>query len=173
MNRDENLENLPEATTVFVDANIFLHHAFGTNNNSIEFLKRVEKGSVKAYTSVLVLEEVFFKLLMQQASNYLEKVNVEKVKAFLKEERNRDKIFGPIFQYLKYIKILKSLGLKVIEVRDEDIEMALNLARKWGIIAADAFHLAVMQRKLIVHLISDDSDFERAEDINLWRPVHV
>jgi predicted nucleic acid-binding protein len=120
----------------------------------------------------LVLEEVFFKLLMQQASNFLKRVSVEKVKAFLKVERNREKIFGPIFQYLRYIDTLQNLGLKVLEITEKDLDIAIHLARKWGIITADAFHLAVMQRKGIVHLVSDDSDFERARDIKLWRPKY-
>lgn len=170
MERAKRLGDLPKNNTVFIDANIFLHHAFDTNETSIKFLKKVEIGTIKAYTSVLVLEEVFFKLLMQQASNFLKRVSMEKVKAFLKVERNREKIFGPIFQYLKYIETLQSLGLKVLEIRDKDLDMAIHLARKWGIITADAFHLAVMQRKGIVHLVSDDSDFERARDIKLWRP---
>jgi len=83
------LIDLPKDSIVFIDTNIFLHHAFDINRFSIEFLKRVEKGTVKAHTSALVVEELFFKLLMQQASNFLEKVSVEKVKTLLKDERKR------------------------------------------------------------------------------------
>ena len=43
---------------IFIDANIFLHHAFNTNQNSVEFLKKVESSGLKGYTSALVLEEV-------------------------------------------------------------------------------------------------------------------
>jgi len=165
------LIDLPKDSIVFIDTNIFLHHAFDINHFSIEFLKRVEKGAVKAHTSALVVEELFFKLLMQQASNFLEKVSVEKVKTLLKDERKREDIFESIFHYLKYIDTLQNLGLKILEIRDKDLNMAIHLAKKWGIITADAFHLAVMQRKGIVQLVSDDSDFERVKDVTLWRPI--
>jgi len=171
MEHAKKLIDLPKGSTVFIDTNIFLHHAFDINLISIEFLKRIEKGTVKAYTSALVAEELFFKLLMQQASNFLKSVSVEKVKTLLKDERNREKIFESIFKYLKYIDTLQNLGLKILEIRDKDLDVAIHLAKKWGIITADAFHLAVMQRKGIVQLVSDDSDFERVKDVTLWRPI--
>jgi len=171
MEHTKKLIDLPKGSTVFIDTNIFLHHAFDINLISIEFLKRIEKGTVKAYTSALVAEELFFKLLMQQASNFLKSVSVEKVKTLLKDERNREKIFESIFKYLKYIDTLQNLGLKILEIRDKDLDVAIHLAKKWGIITADAFHLAVMQRKGIVQLVSDDCDFERVKDVTLWRPI--
>jgi predicted nucleic acid-binding protein len=164
------LIDLPKGSTVFIDTNIFLHHAFDINRASIEFLKRVEKGVVKAHTSALVVEELLFKLLMQRASNFLERVSVEKVKTLLKDEVKREKIFESIVQYLQYMDTLKKLGLKILEIGDKDSNMAIHLAKQWGMITADAFHLAVMQRKGIVHLVSDDSDYENVEDITLWRP---
>jgi len=164
------LTELPKGSTVFIDANIFLHHAFDINRASIEFLKNVEKGFFKAHTSALVAEELFFKLLMQRASNFLERVSVEKVKTLLKDERKRENIFESIAQYIQYMDTLKHLGLKILEIGEKDLNIAIHLAKRWGIITADAFHIAVMQRKGIVHLVSDDRDFENVNDITLWRP---
>lgn len=165
-----NLKDFPANDSIFIDANIFLHHAFGMNDVSIGFLKRVEDIKVKAFTSVLVLEEVFFKLLLQQASNFFEKPTVKKLKSFLKDEAKRSEIFAPLSQYQDFITILKLSGLRIIEVKSTDVDIALHLSKRWGIVTADAFHLAVMKRKRLTHLASDDTDFEMVQEITLWRP---
>jgi predicted nucleic acid-binding protein len=165
-----NLKDFPDNNGIFIDANIFLHHAFGTNDVSIEFLKRVENIAVKAFTSVLVLEEVFFKLLLQQASNFIEKITVKKLKSYLQDDVKRSEIFTSLTQYQNFITILKGSGLRIIELRGTDLDIALHLAERWGIVTADAFHLAVMKRRRLTHLASDDTDFERVQEITLWRP---
>ena len=166
----ESLDKFPVKGQIFVDANIFLHHAFDLNESSVRFLQRIERGEVKAYTSLLVLEEVFFKLLVQQSSNLLSKVTLEKVKTLLKDKKARKKIFSPLFRYLKYLDILKTGGLKVIGLVEEDVERAIYIAGQWGLLTADALHLAVMERKEIINLASADSDFEVIKGITLWKP---
>ncbi len=82
-----NLKDFNGKVAIFVDANIFLHHAFNTNPISIEFLKMIELFNYRVYTSALVLEEVSFKLLMQSASNFISKVTMRNVKSLLSVER--------------------------------------------------------------------------------------
>ena len=67
----KNLNEFNGKEAIFIDANIFLHHAFDANSISVEFLKKVESFNIRAYTSALVIEEVTFKLTMQSASNFL------------------------------------------------------------------------------------------------------
>ncbi len=166
----EPLDEFPAKGRIFVDANIFLHHAFDLNESSVRFLQRVERGEVRAYTSLLVLEEVFFKLLIQRASNLLPKVTLEKVKSLLKDKKAREEIFSPLFRYLKYLGTLKAGGLRVSGLKEEDMGRAIHIAGQWGLLTADALHLAVMKRRGIVHLASADSDFEAIEGITLWKP---
>ncbi|OGP81477.1 MAG: hypothetical protein A2Z08_05115 [Deltaproteobacteria bacterium RBG_16_54_11] len=165
-----NLSNFPGEHRIFVDANIFLHHAFDSNEISVAFLKRIEQGAVKACTSVLVLEEVFLKLMLQYASNFIEAITVKKLKRYLLNDKRRSEIFVPLRQYQNFITVLKSSGLLIIEVKGHDMDTALQLAERWGIATADALHLAVMERRNVTHLASDDTDFERIREITLWRP---
>ena len=169
MGSAKSLDDFPNKGRIFIDANIFLHHAFDLNESSVRFLQRVERGTIKAYTSLLVLEEVFFKLLIQQASNFLPRVTLQDVKSLLKGEEKKEEIFLPLFRYQHYIETLKAGGLKIGGLTEEDIPRALHISRQWGLLTADALHLAVMERKRIVHLASADRDFEEIEGITLWR----
>jgi hypothetical protein len=58
---------MPDGTTVFIDANIFLHTILGNTRESkpsAYFLSQVESGIVHGTTSVVVLNEVLHRLLI-------------------------------------------------------------------------------------------------------------
>ena len=166
----KNLKDFKEKDAIFIDANIFLHHAFDANSTSVEFLKKVESSNLKAYTSALVIEEVTFKLVIQSASNFLDKVTIPNVKALLKDTRVRERIFEPVTEYRGYIDLLKDFGLTVLDLTDKDMTAAVHKSKTCGLITADAAHIAVMERKGITHLASNDQDFRAVSNITLWSP---
>lgn len=166
----KSLKDFQGEEAIFIDANIFLHHAFDVNPISIEFLKRVESDNFKAYTSALVMEEIAFKLIMQSASNFLDKVTLQTVKTFLRDDGNREKVFRPVEKYREYINNLKDFGLTILDLTDRDMVIAIQKARTFGLITADAAHIAVMERKGIAHIASSDIDLKAVSSITLWSP---
>lgn len=166
----KNLKDFGGKEPIFIDANIFLHHAFDLKSDSVEFLKKVETVNLKAFTSALVIEEITFKLLMQSASNFLPRVNLQKVKTLLRDKVKREEVIAPVEAYRSYINRLKDLGLKVLDLTDEDMKRALQISKTYGLVTADASHVAVMQRTGIRSLASDDSDFQVLKEITVWSP---
>ncbi len=166
----KNLRDFEGKSTVFIDANIFLHHAFDANPVSVEFLNRVELSNIKACTSALVLEEVSCKIMMQSASNYLERVTVQHVKKLLENPKNREKVLTPLIGYMDYLDKLQEAGMLVIDLKAADMKQAARYAKDHGLITADAAHLAVMLRKSIHHMATEDSDFSTVPDITVWSP---
>jgi predicted nucleic acid-binding protein len=155
---------------IFIDANIFLFHAFDTNNGAVEFLKKIETEGLKAFTSSLVLEEVFFKLLLQSASNFSKTLTIQTAKTLLSNSLKRKEVLAPVILYATYIEHLSEFGLSVLDLTGEDLRAALALTAEHGLITADAAHLAVMKRMQIVHLASGDPDFGDVSSITLWSP---
>jgi len=166
-----NLKDFKGKEAIFIDANIFLHHAFDMNPTSVVFLKTLESFSLKAYTSALVIEEITFKLIMQSASNFLEKPTLQNIKVLLKDTKTKEEIFKPVVEYRGYLDMLKDFGLTVLDLTDKDMAAAIQKAKIYGLIAADAAHIAVMERKGITHMASSDSDFKAVNHITLWSPV--
>jgi predicted nucleic acid-binding protein len=167
---EKKLKEFNEKEAIFIDANIFLHHAFDVNPISVQFLKKIESSNTKAYTSALVIEEVMFKLIMQSASNFFGKMTLQDVKGLLRDGKYKEKIFKPVIEYRGYIDILKDFGLAVLDVTDKDMAAALRKAKEYGLVMADASHIAVMERKGIAHMASSDADFRSVKDITLWSP---
>jgi predicted nucleic acid-binding protein len=166
-----NLKDFSGKEPIFIDANIFLHHAFDLNSDSIEFLKKVETVNLKAFTSALVIEEITFKLIMQSASNFLSRVTLPKVKDLLKDKLKREKVIAPVEAYRSYINSLKDLGLKILDLTDEDMKRALQISKAYGLVTADASHVAVMERTRVGSLATGDSDFRVLKEITVWSPV--
>ena len=117
-----------------------------------------------------MLEEVSYKIMLQSASNFLEKVSVQHVKKLLENQRNRGKVLTPLIEYMEYMSKLQEASLNVIDLRSSDIKQAAQLARDYGLITADAAHLAVMLRKSIHHIATEDYDFSLVSDITVWSP---
>jgi len=166
----KNLKDFGGKEPIFIDANVFLHHAFDLKSDSVEFLKKVETVNLRAFTSALVIEEITFKLLMQSASNFLPRVNLQKVKTLLRDKVKREEVIAPVEAYRSYINRLKDFGLKVLDLTDEDMKRALQISKTYGLVTADASHVAVMQRTGIRSLASDDSDFQVVKEITVWSP---
>ena len=169
----KNLRDFKGSSAVFIDATIFLHHAFDSNPVSVEFLSRIETTNIKAYTSALVLEEVSYKIMMQSASNFIERVTVRHVKKFLEKPKHRAKTLSPLIEYMDYIDKLREAGMVVIDLKGSDIKDAARLAKDNGLITADAAHLAVMLRKSIHHITTEDTDFAAVPDITVWSPSAI
>lgn len=127
----KNLKDFGGKEHIFIDANVFLHHAFDLKSDSVEFLKKVETLNLKAFTSALVIEQITFKLLMQSASNFLPRVNLQKVKTLLQDKVKREEVIAPVEAYRSYINRLKDLGLKVLDLTDEDMKRALQISKAY------------------------------------------
>ena len=166
----KNLRDFKDSNAVFIDAAIFLHHAFDTNSASVEFLSRIETSNIKACTSALVLEEVSYKIMMQSASNYIGRVTVQHVKKYLRVAGNRNKVLSPLIKYMNYIDKLREAGLTIIDLKAGDIKLAAHYSKDTGLITADAAHLAVMKRKSINNIATEDSDFSSVKKITVWSP---
>jgi predicted nucleic acid-binding protein len=169
----KNLSDFKGNSAVFIDATIFLHHAFDSNPVSVEFLSRIETTNIKTYTSALVLEEVSYKIMMQSASNFIERVTVRHVKKFLENQKHRARVLSPLIEYMDYIYKLREAGMVVIDLKGSDIKDAARLAKDNGLITADAAHLAVMLRKSIHHIATEDADFATVPDTTVWSPSAI
>jgi predicted nucleic acid-binding protein len=85
------LSDVPKGTNTYIDANIFLFIAFKEEHfeESKNFLKRVNKKEVNGFISIVVLDEVLFKLIQAEASVTF-KIPLHATVQFLK--KNSDKI---------------------------------------------------------------------------------
>jgi len=168
-----NLADFTADEPIFIDANIFLFHAFDDKEHgdaATAFLTRVENAEVEAVTSSLVIDEVLFKILTQAAAAHLEKPTIWNIKKLLKQETISQVVYEPVLKYRAYLESLAFLGMKIVEVTGEHLFAATDIGSRYGLLITDAAHIAVMKWQRINHLATADADFFDIDGITAWRP---
>ncbi len=158
------VNELPEGEAVFIDANIFIFHVLSDSEYgeaSTQLLERVERGEINAVTNVLVLNEVAFKILMAELSNYSEKFNIWVARKLLKSKEVAEKAYRPVKKYITYLKGLEKL--EVVGIAPRIAFSSVELGERYGLLPTDSFHLATMKELGIKFIATDDSDFKRVE----------
>jgi len=158
------VSELSEGGEVFVDANIYLFNALDDpkyGEASTLFLEKIERGEIKAVTNVLVLNEVAFKILMAERSNYSEKFNIWIAKKLLKSKEIAEKVYKPVKKYQAYLE-----GLEWLEIKGITPKIAFSsveLGQRYGLLPSDSFHLATMKEFEMKFIVTDDADFKRVD----------
>jgi predicted nucleic acid-binding protein len=162
------------AAPIFIDANIFLFHAFAHplhGDAARRFLERVELAEVNAVTSVLVENEVLFKILVQEAAGRLTRPAIWDVRRALRDDLAfREQAYRPALQYRDYIQALTGKGLTLVDVTTDQMRRAVDLGCQLGLLITDATHIATWQAQGILHVATDDEDLWRVPGVTAWRP---
>jgi predicted nucleic acid-binding protein len=161
------LSQLPSSERIFIDTNIFLYTVFGHpayGKSCRDFLKRVEKNELIGFTSDLVFNEVFHKLMTAEIAE-AEGIEAHNVPMLIKRE---PKIIGEMRRVWEEMELLSSFGITLLN--STTYPEFVRLSRKYMLTAADAAHIAIMQANGIASMASNDRDFKRVAWLNLWRP---
>jgi predicted nucleic acid-binding protein len=111
--------------------------------------------------NVLVLNEVAFKILMAELSNYSEKFNIWVARKLLKSKEVAEKAYKPVKKYIRYLRGLERL--EVVGITPKISFSSVELGERYGLLPSDSFHLATMKDLGIKFIATDDSDFKRVE----------
>ena len=162
------LSDVPNGTNTYIDANIFLFIAFKEKHfdESKNFLKRVHKKEVNGFISIVVLDEVLFKLIQAEAS-LIFKIPLHATVQFLK--KNPDKIQELTKCWNALEKIL-SLNITILEA-PKDFRLVMNNCKEYKLMTRDALHVSVMKSNGITHITTGDGDFKRVPWVTVWTPV--
>ena len=168
------LANYDADAPIFIDANIFLFHAFDDDRfggTATAFLARVETQEIEAVTSSLVIDEVLFKILVQEAAVHLAKPTIWNIKRAMRDTDFVKKVYAPVLEYKAYLEGLAFLGLNIVEVTGSQILAAPDIGSVHGLLITDAAHTAVMQDLNIRHLATDDAHLSHIPEIVVWTPT--
>lgn len=160
---------------IFIDANIFLFHAFNNKDFGEEctnFLRRIETGEIKAIINPIIIDETLFKILMAEISKLISKPSLWDIKKKLKENDKEfiRSIYKPVNEYKDYLNELYNGGLNVAELNWNIAVDSVAMGEKYGLLTSDAFHAATMKQNGIKHIATNDSDFDSVEFLTIWKP---
>ena len=65
---------------------------------------------------------------------------------------------------------IKDYPIKICSCDEYVLDIAVGLSCKYGLLISDATHLAVMKSEGISTIATNDSDFQRIDEIDIYRP---
>ena len=148
------------AGRIYIDVNVFYMYLRSDTEHLAclrSFLARVVRGHIEAFTAVLTMDELFYRLLLGRVRdvegcnplNLLRQKGEEVVKSYSPEIR------------VAIRKLIQLPHLHLEPVIMSDIVRMLDNIHAFGLLPRDALHVAVMQRLDIGEVASDDLDFDR------------
>ncbi len=157
---------------VFIDAIIFTylltgHPTYGRSCQKL--LEKVEGGTIEAFISPLVIDEVSYVLMVQTARRTGSPNDARSIKkAMLYAWQD---CLVPVREFHGYLDVLISKGhLKVLSLDYSISKIALECASEYRLLPRDALHTACCKAFGITEMATNDADFERVGFLNLWKP---
>ncbi len=155
---------------IFIDASVFLKLLFDEPGATLaqQILEAVETNRVIGYVTPMVLEEIAFKLLYAKASEVLGTSNIWRIREALKlDEEVRSKCMLVLREFYEYVEYMLSRGLRVEHVLYSDCVKALEIVEEYGLLPADAIHVAVAMRLGLDTIASFDEDFRAVRNLKV------
>ena len=141
------------------------HPKFFLSCNS--FFERIESGEYRGITSTLVINEVLHKLILAEAAKIYHLQSEREAIKYLK--RKPERISG-LSQVWKNYSDIKEYPIIICDFDGAVMEKAVELSNKHGLFISDASHLAIMMTQGIKRIATNDSDFERLNGIDIYKP---
>lgn len=163
------LSSLPDGVSCFVDANILCYHIVQTPPLSEEctrFIKRIERGEIRATTSAAVVAEAIHKVMLAEA---IQQYKLAHRGLAHRLQRQRE-LIGGLREHKKVPLLLRALSLHVEPVTLAILEHAADLSTRHHLLTNDAVTVAVMEKLGLVHLVTNDDNFDSIPSLSIWKP---
>ncbi len=160
---------LPTGSVCFLDTNILYYHFVGNYAESpacSQLVERLVLGDLDAFCSFPVLADLVHKVMMAEAH-----AKMPTGKTGLSAQLRQAK--STVQQLTAFAQIpgqLKSIPLVVAPVGLEHLAAASAISRSEGLLTNDAIIVALMREHGIIHLATNDDDFDAVAGITVWKP---
>ncbi len=164
------LTKLPANSTVFVDTNLlsYLYIRKDELAQSVaRFLARGSDGEIQIVTSTSVVEDVLHRVMIFEAVTRHD-IEPSRAVAYLKKHPTL------VRSLTKHLTIPSQLhnqfNINILAVTHADLHGSKRFCSEYGLMTNDSVIVATMQRHKIIHLATNDHDFERVQEIQVWSP---
>ena len=161
--------DVPPGVTVFLDSTI-IHYAFvdfpGATAQCIGLLNRIAGREVQACLTVPVLNDAAHKVMCSEA-----KVRFAQPRAGLVNwmKANPDRV-RELVNAAEVLRLIGAMPVRLLDLGMSTLADAQAVARANGLLAGDALIVAAMRQHGVVHLATNDDDFDAIPGLTIWKP---
>jgi len=158
----------PQGCTCFVDANIFVYHFIEVGEVSSAcraFLMRVAAGEVEAVSTAGCLADAVHRVMAVEARERFA-LSSNPV-SWLQQHPGKVR---ELHAFLDAARQLASLPLRLLHADTRVIRDTAAISRQHGLLTNDAVIVALMRIHGLVHLATNDDDFDTVAGLTVWKP---
>jgi predicted nucleic acid-binding protein len=161
--------DMPDGTTVFVDANILHYAVIPTppfSEHAYALMDRLSAGTITGVVSFQILADAQHKAMMSLlASQY--GLPRPKLIGWAKQHPAEVKALAGLPEA---VELLQSANVEILPLDNVLLIDASHIAVQHGLLTNDAIIVALMQRHGIVNIATNDDDFDCVPGITVWKP---
>ncbi len=160
------LEEIPAKSRVFIDSNIFIYHFLDLSDTCSNLLERAERRELRACTSTVVLGEVLHRLMLSEA---VEKYRIKPYQAvrYLKEH---PEVVSSLEKCEIAVEEIPEFNVEILPLEDDAIFESRGLRAQYCLMTNDSLNLYAMKTRGLKIIATNDRDFDRVKEIDVWKP---
>jgi predicted nucleic acid-binding protein len=163
------LTEIPSGIQVFVDANILTYY-FLQSQPFVEacdaFFERVASRDLRAFTSADAAADVIRRIMISEA---IARFELEP-RAAVSHLKAHPEMVKQLQHFRRIPGDLARARIHILDVTYRELHASKQYREEHGLLTRDSIILAVMRRNKLVHIATNDRDFERIASIEVWLP---
>jgi predicted nucleic acid-binding protein len=162
--------DIPAGAAVFLDANTLVYHfsLYGVYGGPCTaLLDRIEHQTLQGFTSAAVLGEMAHRLMTIEASARFG----WPAQGIVNRLRRHPAEVQQLAQYRSAIDEVNLVGIQVLPVLARLVSLAADVSQQTGLLTSEALIVSTMRENGLVHLASNDTDFDRVPGLTRYAPV--
>jgi predicted nucleic acid-binding protein len=163
------LSELPAGSRVFVDANVMVYFFLRVEPFAKicqDFFQRVADLEVEAFSGADVAGTVIHRVMVAEA--------ITELGLQPREAVNHLKVHPDVVKQLQWYRTIPSdiaqARVHILDVTYRELHASKKYRADYGLLTGDSIILAVMERHKLIHLVTNDSDFDRVPGVRIWMP---
>ncbi|TAH48928.1 MAG: PIN domain-containing protein [Chloroflexota bacterium] len=166
----QQLINLPSDARVFVDTNLLAY--FYTRKDTLSqavafFLARGANNELEIVTSASVVEDVIHRVMVFEA---VTRHGIDPAHAVSHLKKHPSLVKSLTEHQTIPAQLHNQFNINILPVTHNELHASKRFRTQYGLLTNDSIIVATMLRHKILHLATNDRDFERVTEIQVWAP---
>ena len=163
------LDEVPDGTRIFIDANVFIYHFSRVSFECRSFLARCESRQLVAFTGVHILLEVAHRLMMLEA---LHKGLISGSSPVRKLKENPD-IVKRLNDYNQSVRQIPRMGVRISALTSAMLRESETVRLQYGLMTNDSVSIAMMSKLGVTAIATHDSDLMNIINLITYDPQDI
>ena len=163
------LDDIPAGEPVLVDTNVFVYAFTKKSARCLSLVQRCRAREVDGTVSTHTLSEVCHRTMLAEAAELLKRQQISA--KFLK---GKPELFGSLRRYSSFVEnLVRWSNLAIVQPSAEHFLRSQWIRDRYGLLTTDSINLCLMLEYNITAIATNDSDFERIEGIQVYKPGDI